>query len=163
MSTIYLALGSNLGDRAHNLRSAIDLLAPEVTVQNISSVYETKPQYVREQPLFLNAALQATTSLAPHDLLSFLKSTEEKVGRIPSFPNGPRTVDLDILLYDDVVLHSPTLTIPHPRMSERAFVLTPLNDIARDVLHPIQKTTIRELLNALPSADDDVRKADIEL
>ena len=150
MSTVYIALGSNLGNRAQNLRDAITLLSPKVVVEELSPIYETEPHYITSQPSFYNAVLRAKTDLSPEDMLIFLKGVEEKVGRTATFRNGPRVIDLDIILYDDMHADSPTLSIPHPRMHERTFVLTPLADIAPELMHPILNLSIRDLLRRLP-------------
>jgi 2-amino-4-hydroxy-6-hydroxymethyldihydropteridine diphosphokinase len=149
MSTIYLALGSNLDDRRANLRTAIVSLPPAVTVLVESPVYETPPWGVTDQPPFLNMALKAVTSLAPPDLLAYLKKIETRLGRTPSIRYGPRKIDMDILFYDDLVLDTPELTIPHPRLHERAFVLVPLVDLEPDFIHPALAKTSRELLAAV--------------
>lgn len=154
MTTIYLALGSNLGDRRTNLEAAIAQLAPTVTVTARSAVYETAPMYVTDQPAFLNMALRAETDLAPEALLAYLKSIEAELGRrIGGERFGPREVDLDILLYGDTVLTHAVLEIPHPRMAERAFVLRPLADVAAEVRHPELGRTIAELLAEVPGAE----------
>lgn len=142
---VYLALGSNLGNRAANLKEAISALPPQMEVKAKSDVYETPPIGFTEQELFLNQAVRAETYLKPEPLLKHLKRLETALGRKPTFENGPRLIDLDILFYDDLVLYSPTLTIPHPFMHERGFVLVPLMDIASDFEHPVRKKTIREL------------------
>ncbi len=144
--TIFIALGTNLGDRLVNLRAALAALAPHLKRVQPSRIFETPPWGHTDQPAFLNMAAQATTTLGPQELLSTLKQAEARIGREPSFRYGPRLIDLDILFYDDLVLESPPLVIPHPRLHERAFVLVPLMDIAPDFVHPILKKTIRELL-----------------
>jgi len=142
---VYLALGSNLGNRAANLKEAIASLPPQMEVKAKSDVYETPPWGFADQEMFLNQALRVDTYLKPEPLLKHLKRLEMALGRKKSFPNGPRLIDIDILLYDDLVLFSPALTIPHPRMHERGFVLVPLMDIAPGLVHPVRKKSIREL------------------
>ncbi|NJN44873.1 MAG: 2-amino-4-hydroxy-6-hydroxymethyldihydropteridine diphosphokinase [Anaerolineae bacterium] len=149
MSKTYLALGTNLGDRLANLKGAIAALPPTVRVIRESSVYETEPWGFENQPNFLNQVIEAETTLPPTDLLHHLKSLENQLGRKPSFQFGPRLIDLDILFYDDLVLDTLALSIPHPRLHERAFVLIPLADIAPDFIHPVYQKTIRELLENL--------------
>jgi 2-amino-4-hydroxy-6-hydroxymethyldihydropteridine diphosphokinase len=144
-AVVYLALGSNLGDRLANLRTAITHLPPLVVEERCSTVYETEPAYVTEQPRFLNLVLQARTALSPHKLLQQLKTIERDVGRTTTFRNGPRVVDLDILLYDNMELDTPDLVIPHPRLAERAFVLVPLAELAPDLVLPGQTATIAAL------------------
>ena len=147
--TIYLSLGSNLGDRAENLRAAVEALAPEIRVIKKSSIYETPPWGVREQPPFLNQVLLTESNLPPRALLRFLKEREKILGRVPSFRYGPRLIDIDILFYDDLLLESPTLTLPHPRIPERAFVLVPLVELAPNLRHPALGKTMQELLAPL--------------
>ena len=143
---VYIALGTNLGDRLANLRAAIDSMPPEIHVLVESHVYETPPWGYEDQPAFLNMALKAETDLEPELLLNFLKLLEVELGREQSFHWGPRLIDLDILFYDDLVLDSPPLVIPHPRLQERAFVLVPLADVAPDLIHPVLDQSVRELL-----------------
>ncbi len=149
MVTVYLALGSNLGDRVGNLRSAVGHLSQKLTVKQVSSVYETEPVYFKEQPLYLNAALSAMTKLDPFQLLRFVKSVETGLGRQPGFRNAPRTIDIDILFYGDRIIESPGLTVPHPGIAERAFVLAPLAEIAPRMVHPVLRKRVSELLAAV--------------
>ncbi|GAC1462223.1 MAG: 2-amino-4-hydroxy-6-hydroxymethyldihydropteridine diphosphokinase [Chloroflexota bacterium] len=144
--TIYLSLGSNVGDRRHNLTAALAALGQEMTLEAVSSVYETDPVGVTDQPLFLNIVVEATCPLAPERLLEFVKRVEIMVGRQPTFRWGPRVVDIDILLYGDVVIHEERLDVPHPRLAERAFVLVPLAEIAPTACHPISGQTVQGLL-----------------
>jgi 2-amino-4-hydroxy-6-hydroxymethyldihydropteridine diphosphokinase len=143
---IYLALGSNLDNRLANLKQAISLLPPQMTVRAKSRVYETPPWGYTEQDHFLNQVVKATTYLEPEPLLKHLKRLELAMGRKESFLYGPRLIDIDILFYDDLILDTPLLTIPHPHLHERGFVLLPLMDIAPDLIHPVKKAGIRELL-----------------
>lgn len=147
MPIIYIALGTNLGDRLANLRSAIEALAPDVRITRESTIYETPPWGYTDQPAFLNMVVEAATSLNPRALLAYLKKREDELGRIESFRYGPRQIDLDILFYDDLVLNEDDLQIPHPRLHERAFVLVPLADLAPDLEHPVFKQRVHSLLN----------------
>jgi 2-amino-4-hydroxy-6-hydroxymethyldihydropteridine diphosphokinase len=142
---VYLSLGTNLGDRLANLEAAREAMPPAVQPFTTSSIYETPPWGYLDQPAFLNQVVGAETNLAPKELLDYLKALEIKLGRSQTFLYGPRLIDIDILFYDDLVLKEPDLTIPHPRLTERAFVLAPLVDIAPDLFHPLRRMTIREL------------------
>jgi len=146
---VFIALGSNLGDRQANLQAAIQALPPAVRVQRTSPIYETEPWGYREQPDFLNMVLQGETELSPSELIASLKKMEALLGRQATFKNGPRVIDLDLLFYDDLVLENAGLTIPHPGMAERAFVLVPLADLAPDKVHPGRKETVKELLEGV--------------
>jgi 2-amino-4-hydroxy-6-hydroxymethyldihydropteridine diphosphokinase len=143
---VYLALGSNLGDRMGNLASAVERLSESITIRKVSSIYETEPVYYKEQPLFLNAALSGLTELDPFDLLRFVKGIESELGRQPSFQNAPRLIDIDILFYGDQIIDTLELTIPHPRIAERAFVLVPLTEIASEIVHPLIHKKVKDLL-----------------
>jgi 2-amino-4-hydroxy-6-hydroxymethyldihydropteridine diphosphokinase len=144
--TVYIALGTNLGNRLDNLQAAIQSMPPEVIVLAESHIYETPPWGYEDQPAFLNMVIKAETELEPEQLLQYLKELETELGREQSFHWGPRLIDLDILFYDDLVLDTPPLVIPHPRLHERAFVLVPLMDLAPELIHPVFKKSVRELI-----------------
>lgn len=144
--TTYIALGTNLGERLNNLRVAIQSMPPEITVLVESQVYETPPWGYEDQPAFLNMVVRAETGLEPKPLLKYLKQLEARLGREKSVRWGPRLIDLDILFYDDLVIDTPPLIIPHPRLHERAFVMVPLADVAIDYVHPVLGKFIWELL-----------------
>jgi 2-amino-4-hydroxy-6-hydroxymethyldihydropteridine diphosphokinase len=152
MPTVYLGLGANLGDRERNLDAALKRIAGFVNISKLSSIYETEPWGVSEQPWFLNRVCEGTTSLSPVDLLRRVKKIETEMGRAEGIRFGPRPIDIDILIYDHLVALSPALTIPHPRLHERAFVLVPLAEIAPDLVHPRLHVTVRELLSRLDAA-----------
>ena len=142
---LYLSLGTNLGDRLANLLNAITYLPPKVNPVVRSSIYESAPWGYSDQPAFLNQIIKGATDLEPLDLLAFFKSTEVQMGRQETFRFGPRLIDLDILFYDELVLETPTLTIPHPRIAERAFILVPLAEIAPELIHPVLGKSIQQL------------------
>lgn len=151
---VCLGLGSNLGDRLANLRSGVAALAEAVQIEAESRIYETAPLYVTDQPAFLNMAVRAITTRSPRDLLSHLKAIEADLGRVASVRYGPRLIDIDILLFGDVVMETPTLALPHPRLPERRFALAPLADVAADARHPVSGLTVAAMLAALPEGDE---------
>lgn len=153
MSVAYLALGSNVGDRLQHLRSGKDSLVRLGNIVAVSPVYDTEPVGTSDGDRFLNAVVAVRTQLSPEELLSKCLEIEQENGRTRTVQNAPRTLDIDILLYDDLQIENSDLTLPHPRMHERAFVLTPLADIASDVVHPRLDVTIRALLAECPSQD----------
>ena len=154
MTRVYLGLGGNLGQRELFLRQALELLGEQgVAVGRVSRAYETEPVGLREQPRFLNLACDAAFPGTPADLLRTVMGIERTLGRTPARPNGPRVIDIDILLFGDQVLDGADLTIPHPRMTERAFVLAPLAEIAPDLRHPVQRRTVSELLAVAPGRE----------
>jgi 2-amino-4-hydroxy-6-hydroxymethyldihydropteridine diphosphokinase len=152
MNTAYIGIGSNLGDRENNCKSAIKLLIKNgVRVTKLSSMIETEPWGVKDQPKFINMAIEIETGLNPEELLKALKKIENEMGRQATIRWGPRVIDLDILLYDDLLIKTPQLIIPHPGIKERDFVLKPLAEITPDKKHPALKKSIKELLDEIPT------------
>jgi len=141
-----------VGDREANLRAAIEkLAAPDLRILHVSPIYETEPVDFTEQPWFLNCAAAVETNKTPQQVLAGIIALEEEMGRRRMQKKGPRAIDVDILLFEDAVVDSPELSIPHPAMQERRFVLEPLGEIAPDAVHPVLKKTIRELRDGLPA------------
>jgi 2-amino-4-hydroxy-6-hydroxymethyldihydropteridine diphosphokinase len=153
MATAYIGLGSNLGDRMATLRTAVQRLETLGRITGVSSLYETEPVGYLQQPRFLNAVVALETGLAPGDLLRELLGIELDLGRTRSFADAPRTLDLDLLLVDDLIFETTELTLPHPRLHERAFVLVPLAELSPERVHTVSGQTMRQLLRALPDRD----------
>ena len=153
MAPVYIALGSNLGDRQANLRAALRLLGPAVRVEAVSALYESPPQPPAPPPPYLNAVVRAETDLEPRALLRHLKAIEARLGRVDTGYWGPRPIDLDIALYDGLVLDEPDLVIPHARLAERTFVLRPLLDLDPDLTHPRTGERLDALLTRLDATD----------
>jgi 2-amino-4-hydroxy-6-hydroxymethyldihydropteridine diphosphokinase len=152
VKTIYLSLGSNIGDRAANLHAAIErLAAPRLSILRVSPIYETEPVDYTDQRWFLNLVVEAETTLFPMQLLARTGKIERDLGRVRTVPKGPRTIDIDILLYGNAVVHSAMLEIPHPRMAQRRFVLAPLADLAPDLRHPVTHLAVRQMLAQAPA------------
>jgi len=152
LKKVYLSLGSNLGDRETNLRRALELLAsPEVRVTRVSSTYESEPRDLRNQPWFLNIIAEIETTLFPLQLLGRIQKIEKELGRQRVVDKGPRTLDIDIVLFGNSVIETPRLHVPHPRMQDRRFVLEPLAELAPELCHPLTRRTIREMLAATAS------------
>jgi 2-amino-4-hydroxy-6-hydroxymethyldihydropteridine diphosphokinase len=161
MAEVYVGLGSNVGDTASHLREAVTRIAHWLTIERVSSVYRTEPVGLRDQPFFLNAVLRASSLLPPRDVLTRLRGIEEHMGRQRDVPLGPRTIDLDLLLYDDVVVDEPPeLVIPHPRLVSRRFMLVPLAEIAGRLRLMPAGRTVAELLDELP-ATQSVERVDL--
>lgn len=148
-TTVYIALGSNIGDRAAHIHSGLDAMAPYLAVEESSHLYETDPMLVTDQPLFLNAVCKGSTRLTPSELLRAVKQTEDALGRKKSIRYGPRSIDLDILFYGNATVNQPDLTIPHLGITERDFVLAPMVDLAPELLHPGLGAPVRELWQRL--------------
>ena len=155
---VYLGLGSNLDDRGANLHHALGLLSTNISIKKVSPIYDTAPVGRTDQPRFLNMVCVGITRLSPSALLVFVKDIEVGMGRLPGPPNSPRPIDIDILFYEDLVLTTPDLVVPHPRLEERAFVLVPLADIAPRFKHPTNGKTVQQILNELKRTKDDVVK-----
>ena len=163
MTTAYLGLGSNLGDRENNLRMAVSLFRQQVSLLALSSVYETEPWGYIPQPTFLNLVCAVETSLSPQGLLALAQGVERDLGRVSTFRYGPRTMDVDILLYGDEVIETPDIQIPHPLFSERAFVLVPLVEIAPSLVHPALGKSIAKLFKEVSGKEKVVMLGPLSL
>lgn len=150
----YLSLGSNLGNRLAHLRDAIARLQSAGRVTRVSSFYETEPVELKEQPWFVNCAVELRTALTPVMLLHKLLEIERSMGRERTLPKGPRNIDIDLLLYDDETVNTAELTLPHPALHERHFVLAPLAEIAPDAVHPTLRKTAKQLLQTQSFAEE---------
>ena len=161
MADAYLGLGSNLGDKRAYLGQALDRLSLFCTVKKVSSLYVTEPVGNKEQDWFLNAAVHIGCEQPPTELLPMLLAIERDLGRVRSAKNAPRTIDIDLLFYGDLVLESEDLAVPHPRLHERRFVLAPLAEIAPDLMHPVLGRSIQELADTLESGERVERLAGV--
>jgi 2-amino-4-hydroxy-6-hydroxymethyldihydropteridine diphosphokinase len=162
MHTAYLSIGSNI-EKDVNLRRCMLLLKKITSIEKSSQVYETKPLHDDKQENFLNSAVKIQTDLSPGDLLKALKTIEKKLKRVKNRRYGPRTIDLDILLYDKKIIKTKTLTIPHEKMHQRAFVLRPLKEIASNVKHPLLKKTINQLYQEIKGEKQRFKRAKLSL
>jgi 2-amino-4-hydroxy-6-hydroxymethyldihydropteridine diphosphokinase len=156
--TVYLSLGSNVGDRQANLQQAIEQMGKIGKVTKQSAFYETEPMEVADQPWFLNCAVELDTELMPKQFISAVLDIERAMGRKRSKKKGPRTIDMDVLLFGKSIIEMKGLTVPHPAMHLRRFVLEPMVEIAPEVRHPIFKRSMRELRDALPAGSGQVKK-----
>jgi 2-amino-4-hydroxy-6-hydroxymethyldihydropteridine diphosphokinase len=152
---VYIGIGSNLGDKAGNCRRAVEVILAEARnrIVQCSPLYQTEPVGKKEQDWFINGVSAVETSMGPAELLGFLVGVEEMMGRVRRERWGPRVIDLDILIYDQVVINEEGLQIPHPRLHERRFVLVPLRDVAPDLMHPLLGKTISQILAELPGGE----------
>ena len=163
MKRAYLSLGSNLGDRRANIRRALAKLETQgVKTARVSSLYKTEPVGYKAQPWFLNCVAEVETDLMPLQLVRRCRSVERELGRRPGLRGGPRPIDLDILLYENAVVNLPEVTIPHPRMTERRFVLAPLGELAAQVRHPVTQQTVADMLHETPDQSQVVKLRDHE-
>ena len=149
MAKVFLGLGSNVGNREKNIKRAVGLLSEKIKNIKLARIYKSKPYGFKNQDYFLNTALSGNTDLSPEELFHFIKDVEKEVGRIKRFHWGPREIDIDILFYENLIYETDFLVIPHPRIQERDFVLKPLCDLNPDLIHPVLKKTVKELLDEL--------------
>ena len=163
LNEAYVGLGSNLGDSVQNLRAAVGMMEEFAVEVTPSPVYRTAPQGFRNQPPFYNAVCRVVTRITPFELMDRLLRIETAVGRRRIFRNAPRMLDMDILLYNRLVLKSPPLTLPHPRMSERPFVLRPLADIAPHLKHPLGSASVSEMLRKLHRQSGAIERLELQL
>lgn len=152
-NSIFLSLGSNLGNRAKNLQTAIDEISKFADIKSKSSIYETSPMGYKDQGYFLNQVIEVLSALTPLEMIFRIEEIEHKMGRVREIENGPRPIDIDILFYGETILNNPNLQIPHPGIEKRKFVLIPLEEISPEFKHPISKKTIKQL-NQFNSTDE---------
>ena len=158
-SEAYISLGANLGDRKFNIIHGLKMINNMIGGLSVSSIYETTPQGFSVQPVFYNAVCRLWTDLSPFELLHKLKEIENALRRTRVFIDGPRTLDLDILMYDQLVLHSMVLTIPHPKMTLRSFVMLPLAELSPSLIHPVMKKSVALLAKRFASLDYPICKS----
>lgn len=157
MNKAFIGLGSNLGEKVENCNDALEYISAFCEVTSMSSLYESEPAGYTEQPKFINAVIKIDTELSPHNLLNSLKLIEKKMGRERTFRWGPRIIDLDILFYNDLIIESENLVIPHEELQKRRFVLEPILEIESDLIHPKYRISVRELLNNLQDSSEIVK------
>ncbi len=157
MNKAFIGLGSNLGEKVKNCNDALEYISEFCEVTSMSSLYESEPAGYTEQPKFVNAVVKIETDLSPHNLLNSLKLIEKKMGRETTFRWGPRIIDLDILFYDNLVIESDNLVIPHEELQKRRFVLEPILEIESDLVHPKFKVSVKEILNNLKDGSEIVK------
>jgi 2-amino-4-hydroxy-6-hydroxymethyldihydropteridine diphosphokinase len=150
MPQVYLSLGSNMGDKEHSITQALKLLSERCTVKKISRFYRTEPVSTIPQEWFLNCAVEGETSLHPAELLSFIQSIEQRLGRVKITKDGPRIIDIDILFYENKIIRTKNLVVPHPLLQDRLFVLQPMMDLNPALMHPVLKKTIQTLYQNVP-------------
>lgn len=156
---VHIGIGSNLGERQDNCLKSLEFLREKgLTIQKVSSFYETEPWGVEDQPKFINLAIEAETNFSPDELLFILKDIENRIGRTKTLKWGPRIIDLDILFYGDEIINTEEIQIPHPLLHQRDFVLNPLDEISPDKVHPVLKKTIRQLMEGFRHAQDTKRQ-----
>ena len=163
MTEVYIGIGSNLGDRIANISRAVALFSSYGNIELMSSVYETEPEGLKGQPDFLNCVIKAQIEIDPARLLAVLKKIEKEMGRKRGRRNGPRLIDLDLLFYNNRVIDTPDLTVPHPRLPQRAFVLVPMVEIARGLVHPALHKSMLQLLTELESAGRVDKRQDLKI
>lgn len=156
MKKIFLALGSNVGNKNKNIKEAIKLLSRNIQKIKVAPIYKSKAMYYEDQDVFLNTVISGNTSLSPKALLKFIKTIEVQVGRTKRFKWGPREIDIDIIFYGNTICNEKDLQIPHPLLQERDFVLQPLYYLDSKFIHPVMKKTVKELLNNLPSSQRSI-------
>lgn len=153
VNRVYIALGTNIGDREKNLQTALLELGKNCNITKKSSVYETEPVGFKGQDDFLNMVIEMKTELLPTELIINLQEIEHRMGRVKEILDGPRIIDLDILFYDNQLIDTPNLKVPHPRLQKRNFVLKPLMEIAADLIHPKLKKSIQQLYKELKNPE----------
>ncbi|MCX7698405.1 MAG: 2-amino-4-hydroxy-6-hydroxymethyldihydropteridine diphosphokinase [Candidatus Goldbacteria bacterium] len=163
MNTVYFSIGSNIGDKKNNLRNAIKLLKKNnINIIKISSVYKTEPVGVKNQPYFYNICIKAKTRLDPENLLKLIKIIEKKIGRKKVKKWGPRIIDIDILFFNNIILNKRKLKIPHPEIIKRNFVLIPLYEINKNIYHPVEKKTIKNIIKSLKLKEKVIKIGDFD-